>query len=183
VAVEHDPLKQEQLWRIRHASATVATHTEGNRKALPVIDDGIVPPEKLHEFVDAVYELFRKHHLRIALWGHAGDANIHMQPFLDLSQVGDRQTMSRLMEEYYDLVISLGGSTTGEYNDGRLRGPYLEKLYGAEMYQLLTKVKQIFDPYGTLNPGVKINVTHDDVKPLLRTNYKLSHLFDHLPRS
>ena len=181
--VENDPLRQEQLWRIRHSSAAVVSHSDGTRKALPIVEDGIVPPEKFHEYVEGVYALFRKHRLRAALWGHAGDANLHMQPFLDLSQVGDRQTTLRLMDEYYDLVISLGGSTSGEHNDGRLRGPYLEKLYGQEIYQLFQKVKQIFDPYGTLNPGVKIGVTLEDVKPMLRTHYTMNHLYDHLPRS
>lgn len=181
--IEQDPLKQEQLWRIRHSSATLAAHSEGGRRALPIIEDGIVPPDKFQEYVEAVYALFKKHRLPVALWGHAGDAQLHMQPFLDLSQVGDRQTALRLIDEYYNLVISLGGSTSGQHNDGRLRAPYLEKLYGPQVYELFQKVKQIFDPYGTMNPGVKINVKLDDTKPLLRTSYSMDHLYDHLPRS
>lgn len=181
--VETDPLRQEQLWRIRHSSATLAAHSEGGRRALPIIEDGIVPPEKFREYVEGVYTLFRKHRLPVAVWGHAGDANLHMQPFLDLSQVGDRQTALRLIDEYYNLVISLGGSTSGQHNDGRLRAPYLEKLYGEKVYSLFKEVKKIFDPYGTMNPGVKIDVTVDDVKPLLRTSYTMDHLYDHLPRS
>jgi FAD/FMN-containing dehydrogenase len=183
VEVELDPLAQEQLWRIRHASAAVVAHSEGSKKALPIIEDGVVPPEKFYEYIQAVYGLFEKHRLRVALWGHAGDANLHMQPFLDLGQVGDRQTTLRLIEEYYNLVISLGGSTSGEHNDGRLRAPYLEKLYGPEMYGLFQKLKKIFDPYGTLNPGVKVDVTLEDTKPLMRTSYTMDHLYDHMPRS
>ena len=106
-----------------------------------------------------------------------------MQPFLDLSQIGDRQTAIRLLEDYYDLVISLGGSTSGEHGDGRLRAPFLPRLYGEEVYGLFKKVKQIFDPYNTLNPGVKIDVSLDDVKRMLRTEYTIEHLSDHLPRS
>ncbi len=181
--VELEPLKQEQLWRIRHASAAVVAHSQGGKKALPIIEDGLVPPEKFHEYVKAVYALFDKYHLPVAMWGHAGDAHLHMQPFLDLGQVGDRQVAQKLIDEYYNLVISLGGSISGEHNDGRLRGPYLEKLYGAEIYQLFQKVKQIFDPHNTLNPGVKVNVTLSDTKPLLRTTYSMDHLYDHLPRS
>jgi len=181
--IEQDPLRQEQLWRIRHSSATLAAHSEGGRRALPIIEDGIVPPEKFQEYVESVYALFKKHRLPAALWGHAGDAQLHMQPFLDLSQVGDRQTALRLIDEYYNLVISLGGSTSGQHNDGRLRAPYLEKLYGKQAYQLFQQVKQIFDPYGTMNPGVKINVSLDDVKQQLRTSYSMDHLYDHLPRS
>jgi FAD/FMN-containing dehydrogenase len=181
--LEEDPAKQDRLWKIRHSSATVVAHSEGNLKAVPIIEDGIVPPERFGEYLEGVYQLFARNKLHAAVWGHAGDANLHMQPFLDLSQVGDRQRAFRLIEDYYSLVISLGGSTSGEHSDGRLRGPYLEKLYGPEVYALFQKIKQIFDPYGTLNPGVKINVSLDDIKPLMRSTYTLDHLYDHMPRS
>src|SRR5690606_8934140 len=115
------------------------------------------------------------YNLRIAIWGHAGNANLHMQPFLDLSQIGDRQKVFKIIDEYYNLVISLGGSTSGEHSDGRLRAPYLRKLYGDEAYALLEKIKTIFDPHGILNPGVKIGVTTEDVKPLLRHEYSMEH--------
>jgi FAD/FMN-containing dehydrogenase len=181
--VETDPYKQEQLWRIRHSSAIVVSHGENGVKALPIIEDGVVPPERFREYLDGVYQLFARHHLQAAVWGHAGDANLHMQPFLDLGQVGDRQKTFRILDEYYNLVISLGGSTSGEHGDGRIRAPYLEKLYGADTYVMFGKLKQIFDPYGTLNPGVKMNVTLDSIKPLLRSSYSLEHLYDHQPRS
>lgn len=183
VIIETEPEHQENLWKIRHSSATVVAHGEGGAKALPVIEDGVVPPERFREYLDAVYQLFGRYQLQAAVWGHAGDANLHMQPFLDLSQVGDRQKVFRLLDEYYNLVISLGGSTSGEHGDGRLRAPYLQKLYGPEVYSLFQKVKQIFDPYGTLNPGVKMNVTLDSIKPLLRDDYTMDHLYDHMPRS
>lgn len=180
---ETDPAAQARLWKVRHASASVVAHSEGQLKAVPIIEDGVVPPEKLEEYIASVYKLFASAKLQVAIWGHAGDGNLHMQPFLDLSQLGDRQKAFRLIDEYYRLVIGLGGSTSGEHNDGRLRGPYLEKLYGPEAYAVLQKVKQIFDPYGIMNPGVKINVTLDDIKPLVRNSYSMDHLYDHMPRS
>lgn len=183
VMVETDPVEQQKFWRVRHSSASIMAHSEGGRRALPVIDDGIVPPEKFQEYLEKVYELFRKVGLRPAIWGHAGDANVHIQPFLDLGQVGDRQKLLKLMDAYYKLVASLGGSTSAQYGDGRLRGPYLQEQYGAEVYQLLLKVKQAFDPHNILNPGVKVGVSLDSVKPLLRTSYSLDHLYAHLPRS
>jgi len=175
--------KQEQLWKIREASATLVGHTDGQARAVPVIEDGIVPIDKFAEYLTGIYTLFERAHLSVAVWGHAGDANLHLQPFLDLSQVGGRQMAFRLMEEYYKLVISLGGSTTGAHGDGRLRAPYLSQLYGAEIYDVFKKLKQIFDPYNTLNPGVKMNVSIDDIKPLMRHEYSLEHLYDHMPRS
>ena len=179
--VETDEQKKEELWKIRHSSASVLTHNDGNVRAVPVIEDGIVPIEKFQEYLDGIYALLKRHHLTSAIWGHAADANLHIQPFLDLSQVGDRQKVFRLMDEYYDLVIGLGGSTSGEHNDGRLRAPYLTKLYGEEMYNLFAKVKHIFDPHGILNPGVKIGVSLEDIRPLLREEFSAQYMYEHLP--
>lgn len=181
--IETDDEKREDLWRIRHAAGAVVSHSESSARALPIVEDGIVPVDQFGKYIEEVYKLFKRNNLEISIWGHAGNANLHMQPFLDLSQVGDRQKVFRVIDEYYNLVISLGGSTSGEHNDGRLRAPYLEKLYGAEAYALFQKLKLIFDPKGTLNPGVKVGVTLDDVKPLLRREYSMDHLHDFLPRS
>lgn len=181
--IETELQKREELWKIRHSAATVIGHADGMARALPIIEDGIVPLDRFKDYLDGVYALFQKYNLQTAVWGHAGDANLHVQPFLDLSQVGDRQKAFKLMDEYYDMVISMGGSTTAEHNDGRLRGPYLEKLYGAQTYELFTKIKQIFDPYGTMNGGVKIGVTQDAIKPLLRQEYSLDHFYQHMPRT
>ncbi len=183
VQLESETEQQENLWKIRQAAAGVTAFYEGGIKALPVIEDGIVPVEKLGDFIHKVYELFAKNSLQVALWGHAGSGNLHMQPLLDLGQLGDRQRIFRLMDEYNTLVIGMGGSLSGQHGDGRLRGPYLSQLYGPEVYSLFGKVKKIFDPHGTLNPKVKTDVTLDDVKPLLRSEYTMAHLYDHMPRT
>jgi len=181
--IETDEYEIEQLWKIRHSAAAVISQSEGNTKALPIVEDGIVPSEKFNDYITGVYKIFDKYKLKIALWGHAGNANIHMQPFLDLSQVGDRQKVFKILEEYYTMVIGMGGSTSGEHSDGRLRAPFLKKLYGDDIYNVFEKVKLIFDPHGTMNPGVKIDVTLDDIKPLLRHEYGMEHLGHHLPRT
>jgi FAD/FMN-containing dehydrogenase len=183
VVHEHEAAAMDRLWKIRHASASVTAHSEGHLKAVPIIDDGVVPPEKLQEYLARVYQLFAREQLQVAVWGHAGDGNLHLQPFLDLSQIGDRQKAFRLIDEYYRLVVSLGGSTSGQSGDGRLRAPYLPLVYGPEVYELFSKVKQMFDPYGTLNPGVKVGVALEDIKPLVRSDYSLHHLYEHMPRS
>lgn len=175
--------EQQRLWAIRHSAAAVIWHVEGTKKALPIIEDGVVPREKFPEFIRRIYELFEKHKLEVAIWGHAGDANLHLQPFLDLAKLGDRQKVFKIMEEYYDMVLEMGGSTCGEHNDGRLRAPFLPKVYGDDMYNVFREVKKVCDPYNTLNPGVKIDVELKDIVPLLRHDYSMEHLADHLPRT
>ena len=180
--IETDDHHKDRLWKIRYSSAIVANHSEGNSKALPLIDDGIVPIDHLSEYMAGIYMLFEKYGLVPAIWGHAGDGHLRVQPIMDLAQVGDRQKIFKLMDEYNELVIGLGGSTSGDHGDGRLRAPYLKKLYGDEIYALFQRVKLIFDPYSTLNPGVKVNVTLEDIKPMMRQEYFVDNA-QHLPRN
>ena len=181
--IETDDEAKQKLSILRHAAMALLAQGDGRIQALPILDDAVVPVERLSDLLTGIYELCKRYQLQTGVWGHAGDGNLRMQPFLDISQVGDRQRMFKAMEDYYKLVMSLGGSTSGEHNDGRLRGPYLPELYGAKLYALLQKVKLAFDPYGTLNPGVKIDVRLDDIKPLVRSDYNLNYLLNYLPQA
>lgn len=178
-----EPDEKEALARIRRSQAVYSASGEANARPLPLIDDAIVPAEQLGALMDGLNKLAKSGRQELAVWGHIGDANLRIQPILDLAGIGDRQAAFKLMDEYYKLVISLGGSTSAELGDGRLRAPWLPQVYGEEAYQLLAKLKKIFDPYGTLNPGVKIGVTLDQIKPLIRPRYSLDHLYNHTPRS
>ncbi len=178
-----DPEHQQQLVKLREATGTWLSHNEGLLHAIPIIGDGAVPPDQLRAYLEGVYELLKTNNLKAAVWGHAGEGSAHFQPKLNLGQVGDRQKAFRLIDTYHKLVMDLGGTISATAGDGRLRTPYLETLYGPELYALLAKVKSIFDPYGTLNPGVKFGSSLDDIKEMVRTDYGLDHLYDHLPRS
>jgi FAD/FMN-containing dehydrogenase len=180
---ETELTRQQRLWKIRQATATLLGHNNGEQRAVPIIEDAAVPPDQLGALITGTYDLFSRLKIEPALWGHVGDGNLHLQPQLNLSQVGDRQKAFRLMDEYYTLIISLGGTISAEHNDGRLRAPYVARQYGAEVYDLFQKVKQIFDPYNTLNPGVKIGSSLDDIKGLIRSDYGLAHLYDYLPHN
>ena len=169
--MENNQDKMENIWKIRNASSVILNHVDGNTRPLPLLEDGIVPVDRLADYVDKLYQIFNKNHVEIAIWGHAGEGNLHIQPFLDLAVVGDRQKVFRMMDEYYPMIIEMGGSTSSSYNDGRLRSLYLEKLYGKDAYELMVRVKNIFDPHNILNPGVKVNTNVEDVKNMLRQEY------------
>lgn len=178
-----DHEEQQKLWSIRHSAATVINYQQNGKAALPIIEDGIVPQVAFAQYIDAVYELFKKHHLEAAIWGHAGDANLHMQPLLDLRKLTDRQKVFKIMDEYNRMVIKLGGSIAAEHNDGRIRAPYVALQCGAEMAEVYKQIKEAFDPHSTLNPGVKVGTTINDLVGLLRKEYSIAHLSDHLPRT
>ena len=178
--VATEPEQQQQFWKLRQATSSLIGHNEGMSRAVPLVD-AAVPLDRLREYLDGVYALLEASGLKPGIWGHVGDGNLHFQPRLNLGQVGDRQKAFRLLDEHHKLTIKLGGTISAEAGDGRLHTPYLERMYGAELYALLQKVKSIFDPYGTLNPGVKFGTTIDDLKAMIRPDFSLDHLYDHLP--
>lgn len=181
--VTEDVEEQEKLWAIRHLAATVVNYNHDGKVAVPVIEDAAVPHEKLVELVRAIEKLFSDHNLSLAIWGHAGDANLHVHPLLDLSKLTDRQKMLKLMSEYYKVVVDMGGSISGEHNDGRLRTPFIRMQVGDELVELFAKLKAGFDQHGVLNPGVKVGTDIKQLVEILRKEYSIVHLADHLPRT
>jgi FAD/FMN-containing dehydrogenase len=181
---ETDPEIQQKLWKIRQSSSSYISHNDGPSRAIPIIDSASVPSEKLGSLIDGINSLFKVLLIKpVAIWGRAGDGTLHVQPHLNLAQVGDRQKALRLIDEYYKMVIKLGGSISASEGDGRLRAPYLELQFGPEVYALMQKIKTALDPYNILNPGVKFGTSLEDVKKQLRTDYSYGHLYDHMPRS
>ncbi|MGB2789877.1 MAG: FAD-linked oxidase C-terminal domain-containing protein, partial [Dokdonella sp.] len=182
IRVTDDPELQETLWAARDSSSVVVNYDRGGKVALPVIDDCIVPLGKLKQLISAVSDLAEKHKLELAVWGHAGDANLHVMPLLNLSKLGDRQKIFRLMNDYFTVVIGLGGSIAAENNDGRLRTPFTHLQLGEELVQVNAALKKAADPFMMLNPGVKTGTKLKDVVDLLGDSYSQARHADYLPR-
>jgi FAD/FMN-containing dehydrogenase len=177
-----DSEQQQQYWKLRQSVSSVISHNQGLIVPVPLVD-AAVPVDRLREYMDGVYAILQANNMKPGLWGHAGDGSIRLQPSLNIGQVGDRQKAFRFLDEFHKLVIGLGGTISATAGDGRLHTPYLEKMYGVEQYALFQKLKNIFDPYGTLNPGVKFGTSVDDLKEMIRSDFGHDHIYDHLPRS
>ena len=96
---ETEPEKQQLLWKLRESTSMLIAHNEGQQHSTPMID-GAVPPDRLREYIEGLYNLLKDIGIKPALWGHAGNANVYLQPQLNLNQVGDRQKAFRLLNEY-----------------------------------------------------------------------------------
>jgi FAD/FMN-containing dehydrogenase len=177
-----EPEEQEKIWKIRESISTILLDSQGQSKSVPVAEDVSVPISHLAEFLKKAASIYADAGLVAAAWGHAGDGIVRMQPMLDLGQTGDRQKLFRVADSIYEAVIGMGGSVSGAAGDGRVRAPYLEKMYGKDLYHLMKQVKKIFDPFSILNPGVK-TATKDEIKGMMRGEYNLAHRHEHLPRS
>ena len=158
-----DKAGAEKYWTIRRDSfALLREHFHGKRTA-PFIDDVIVPPQHLPEFIPAIRAILEKHKLSYNIHGHAGNGNFHIIPLIDTDARLSNQMILDVSEEVYSLVIKLGGSITAEHNDGIIRTPYLADMFGPEMTALFAEVKKIFDPQNIFNPGKKVGLTKADI--------------------
>ena len=146
----------EKYWVMRRESFNLLRHKVKDKKATPFIDDIIVAPEHLPEFLPKLYNILEEHGIAPTLAGHAGNGNFHVIPLMDLKKRSERKKIPVVSEKVYDLVLEYGGSITAEHNDGLIRSPYLKKMYGEDIYNLFVKIKEIFDPQNIFNPGKKV---------------------------
>ncbi|HLL45325.1 MAG TPA: FAD-binding oxidoreductase [Longimicrobiaceae bacterium] len=154
VVAASDPDEQERLWHLRHAASPLIAARAGGRVSMQFIEDGVVPVERLPEYVRALRATLARHALPAVIFGHAGDGNLHVNPLVDVAAAGWQHQLEGIVYEIADTVAALGGTMAGEHGDGRLRAPVLETVWGAEMVGLFRRVKEAFDPAGILNPGV-----------------------------
>ena len=153
----------EKYWLIRRDSFNLLrSHFQGKRTA-PFIDDIIVPPATLPQFLPAIRKILDAHKLVYSIAGHAGNGNFHIIPLIDADATLAKDMILEVSEEVYSLVIRLGGSITAEHNDGIIRTPYLTDLYGPEITALFAELKHIWDPQNIFNPGKKVGLTKADI--------------------
>jgi FAD/FMN-containing dehydrogenase len=143
-------------WEVRNATLTLAQDMKkGGRRPAPGVEDLAVPQGRLGDLVKLLVGQFERRGLEYILYGHAGDANLHARPLMDLSEPSGVRANDDLMEECFEAVWKMGGSMTGEHGDGMLRAKYVPRQY-PRTYHLMEELKRIFDPKGVMNPGVKI---------------------------
>ncbi len=152
-----DEERQKRLWRMRQDAVPLLDRVKGRRRPVPFIEDVSVENTKLAEYIAGLEEIGRRFKIAMSFYGHAGDGELHIRPYLDLGQAGDVEKMQRIANDVFTLAWSLGGSISGEHADGLVRAAFIRRQYGDEFYDLLCRVKKIFDPEGVLNPGKIIN--------------------------
>jgi len=168
IHVAHSSAEADKYWRIRRESFNLLRkHVHGKRTA-PFIDDIIVNPEYLPEFMPKLQAMLETAGFVYTVAGHVGNGNFHIIPLLDMHDAKNREMILELSNKVYDLVLSYKGSITAEHNDGIVRTPYLEKMYGPFIMGLFKFTKSLFDPKNIFNPGKKIGDTKDYLKNHIR---------------
>jgi FAD/FMN-containing dehydrogenase/Fe-S oxidoreductase len=140
------------FWQLSRKIQPALHRVKGPTRPVPVVEDIAVPLDLLPDFLVRMQNVLKKLQVTASLFSHAGQGQVHIQPFLDLTQAADVERMQRLAEDLYEQVLSLGGSISGEHACGLSRTAYVRRQYG-DSYEVLREIKRLFDPQNLLNPG------------------------------
>lgn len=140
---------QEKLWQVRrNISPAISSF-----KSLKINEDIAVPMGKIPQTVDFINTLARDNNLKIVLFGHFGDGNIHTNLLVDPQDTDEMERAKTALDEIFKYVIASGGSITGEHGVGITKKPFMKYQFSDLEIDLFRKLKNVFDPQNLLNPG------------------------------
>jgi FAD/FMN-containing dehydrogenase len=149
------PEAERELWHLRHAASPILSDLT-HLTSMQFIEDGAVAPAKLPDYVKGVKTALAEREVSGVIFGHAGDAHVHVNPLVDVRQSDWRERITGLLEDVVALTGRLGGTLTGEHGDGRIRTPLLARVWHKDAVKAFGQVKTAFDPQNIFNPGVKV---------------------------
>ncbi|MCA8988959.1 MAG: FAD-binding protein, partial [Planctomycetaceae bacterium] len=141
----------DHLWQLPRQVVPLLTRLQGVSRPVPFIEDIVVPPERLGDFLHQAQRTLQRFQVTASLYAHAGSGQLHLRPFLELPNKENASSFEALARDLYRLVGEMGGSISGEHGDGLSRTAFLRSQYGP-MYRVLQQIKQLFDPHGLMNP-------------------------------
>jgi FAD/FMN-containing dehydrogenase len=153
--------EEQKYWTIRRESFALLHGNMRGKDTAPFIDDFIVKPEYMMEVlpkVNAILDKYKKD-LIYTIAGHPGNGNFHIIPLMNLSDPRVRALIPVISDEVYKVILQYHGSITAEHNDGIIRTPFLEEMYGPKITALFAETKKLCDPLDMFNPGKKVGGT------------------------
>src|SRR5436190_1455931 len=167
---------ENKLWQVREGGlgATAfnpmeADHWEG-------WEDAAVHPEKLGGYLRDFRDLLKRFDYDTSMYGHFGDGCVHCRINFDLRSAGGIQHWREFVDEAADLVVSYGGSLSGEHGDGQSRGELLPKMFGEDLVQAFGEFKSIWDPQNRMNPHKVVDPYQIVSNMKLGANYSVPHV-------
>ncbi|MBP6931293.1 MAG: FAD-binding oxidoreductase [Candidatus Pacebacteria bacterium] len=168
--------ESEKYWDIRRESFALLRKHVQNLHTAPFIDDIIVKPELLPEFLPKLRAILDTYPITYTVAGHAGNGNFHIIPLMDFKDEKTVDIILELSDKVYNLILEYKGSTNAEHNDGIIRTPFLEQMYGKKVYGLFEQTKKIFDEKNIFNPGKKVGATKQYIRDhIVREGHEHSH--------
>jgi FAD/FMN-containing dehydrogenase/Fe-S oxidoreductase len=152
------------FWELSRNNVSTLQGVRADMRPVPFMEDVVVPPPALPDFLRRLQEVLKQHHATAMLFGHAGQGQLHLRPHADPRQPGERQRLEALAEAVYEEAAAMGGTIGGEQGLGLSRTPSFRRLF-PELAGVCDQIKQLVDPSGVLNPGRLAMAATDSATP------------------
>ena len=168
-----------EVWRVRESSVGATAHIPGKPLTWEGWEDSAVPPAKLGGYLRDLRRLLETHGYEGDFYGHFGQGCLHTRINFDLQTRPGIERFHAFLSDAADLVISYGGSLSGEHGDGQARAELLPKMFGPELVEAFREFKRIWDPEGKMNPGKVVDAYSATENLRLQTDYRPPALDTH----
>jgi FAD/FMN-containing dehydrogenase/Fe-S oxidoreductase len=138
---------------LRKAGLGLLGNMIGDKKAVACIEDTAVALSDLPEFIKEFSALMKRYNQDAVYYAHAGAGELHLRPILNLKQKEGIAYFRKITTEVAQLTKKYKGSFSGEHGDGIVRAEFIPLLIGKKNYDLLKRIKFVFDPLNIFNPG------------------------------
>ena len=158
----------ESVWKVRESSLGATVCVPGEPDRWEGWDDAGIPPVHLGTYLRKLTALMAEYGYRSPLYGHYGQGCVHLRINFDFKTVEGIRKFREFLDRAADLVVSLGGSLSGEHGDGQARAALLPKMFGPELMKAFQEFKAIWDPTNRMNPGKLVDAVrvYDPVENL-----------------
>ncbi len=174
-----DPQQEKQIWKVRESGLGATAHVPQKPLTWPGWEDSAVPPEKMGDYLRRLRKLLDRYGYEGDFYGHFGQGCLHTRIDFDLESGPGIDRYRAFVYEAADLVVSLGGSLSGEHGDGQARAELLPKMFGPELIEAFREFKRIWDPDGRMNPGKVVDAYSISDNLRLGPNYRPAELATH----
>jgi FAD/FMN-containing dehydrogenase len=171
----------EQLYAIREVSSTVILPEAKEESMPPLLDGASIPAERMEEFLASLDEFASKNHVTLPTHIEVLSGVVRTRPVLQLHHVSDKQKTFKLINDYMELVARHGGSYNVESGEGRLKAAASYVQLSTEVQEMFNEIRLTFDPYGTLNPGVKQSSDLKTLVSQLNPDYTMGEFAKYSP--
>jgi FAD/FMN-containing dehydrogenase/Fe-S oxidoreductase len=142
-----------RIWHVRDSALGTTVFVPGEPNGCEGWEDAAVPPEKLGAYLRALTALMSEYGYRTPIYGHFGQGCAHLRPNFDFRTPEGVRSFREFIDRAADLVLSFGGSLSGEHGDGQARAALLPKMFGPELVEAFREFKALWDPDNRMNPG------------------------------
>jgi Fe-S oxidoreductase len=171
------------IWQVREGGLGATAFPPDNKDHWPGWEDSAVPPDRVGEYIRDLKQLYSQYGYRGSMYGHFGQGCVHSRVSFDLRHPDGIKKYRKFLNEAADLVVSYGGSLSGEHGDGQQRAEFLYKQYGPELVEAMREFKRIWDPHDKMNPGkvvtpyrvdqhLKLGADYNPPRPRVKFAYK-----------